>query len=126
MIRSDENRQYIPGIASDWEVSGDGSTWTFTIRDDALFHDGTPVTAADVEFSWLQVWGPGALEVATSATAINNAKNTEKIEQIGANQVSLTHGDVNSGFPNLMSGATCSCHGLVLPNIFGTALTFMM
>jgi peptide/nickel transport system substrate-binding protein len=118
LIRSDENRQYIPGLATDWEVSDDGLTWTFTIRDDALFHDGTPVTAADWEFTALQNWGPGALEVATSATAIAASKNVAKIELTAPNQVSITHVKVDSGFPNLMSDATGSCHGLVLPKHF--------
>ncbi len=118
LVRSDENRQAIPGIATDWQVSDDGLTWTFTIRDNAVFHDGTPVTADDVEFTWLQTWGPGALEVATSSTAINNAKNTAKIEKTGRNQVSVTHNDVASGFPSLMSDFTGSCHGLVLPKKF--------
>ena len=38
-----------PGLAESWEVSGDGLTYTFNIRE-ANFHDGTPVTANDVAF----------------------------------------------------------------------------
>jgi peptide/nickel transport system substrate-binding protein len=118
LIRSDPDRKYIPGIATDWKVSEDGKTWTVTVRDDALFHDGTPVSAADVEFTWLQSWGPGAEAVATSSTALNMARNVEKIEQIGPDQVSITTIDVDSGFPNLISDATGSCQGLVLPKRF--------
>jgi ABC-type transport system substrate-binding protein len=40
----------MPGIAESWTVNADGS-YTFTLRDDAVFHDGTPVTAEDVEYS---------------------------------------------------------------------------
>lgn len=40
-----------PRIAESYEVSGDGMTYTFHIRKDALFHDGTPVTAEDAVFS---------------------------------------------------------------------------
>ena len=43
--------EFVPKLATDWEVSADGLTWTMTIRDDAVFHDGTPVTADDVAFS---------------------------------------------------------------------------
>ena len=43
--------EFVPKLATDWEVSADGLTWTMTIRDDAVFHDGTPVTAEDVAFS---------------------------------------------------------------------------
>jgi peptide/nickel transport system substrate-binding protein len=41
-----------PGLAEDWEVSEDGLTWTFTIRDDATWHDGEPVTAHDIAFTY--------------------------------------------------------------------------
>ena len=40
-----------PDLAT-WEVSGDGTVYTFSIKDGAQFHDGTPVTAQDFIFSW--------------------------------------------------------------------------
>ncbi|MGE4249207.1 MAG: ABC transporter substrate-binding protein [Parvibaculaceae bacterium] len=40
-----------PGIAESWTVSPDGKEYSFKLRPDAKFSDGTPVTAADVEFS---------------------------------------------------------------------------
>ena len=39
-----------PDLAT-WEVSEDGTIYTFTIKENAQFHDGTPVTAQDVVFS---------------------------------------------------------------------------
>lgn len=41
-----------PDLASDWTVSSDGLTYTFTIRRQARFHNGTPLTATDVAWSW--------------------------------------------------------------------------
>ena len=38
-------------IAESYEVSEDGTAYTFHLRQDATFHDGTPITAADVKFS---------------------------------------------------------------------------
>lgn len=38
-----------PALAERWESSTDGSTWTFYLREGAVFHDGSPVTGADVE-----------------------------------------------------------------------------
>lgn len=38
-------------IAESYEISEDGLDYTFTIRQDATFHDGTPITAEDVVFS---------------------------------------------------------------------------
>ena len=40
-----------PDLAT-WDVSEDGAVYTFTIKDGAQFHDGTPVTAQDIIFSW--------------------------------------------------------------------------
>lgn len=39
-------------LAEEYEVSGDGLTYTFTLRDDATFHDGSNVTAQDVVYSY--------------------------------------------------------------------------
>jgi peptide/nickel transport system substrate-binding protein len=41
----------IPWLASDYTVSDDGLTWTFTLQPDAMWHDGEPVTAEDVAFT---------------------------------------------------------------------------
>lgn len=46
---------YVPELATDWSVSEDGLTWTMTLVDDAVFHDGTPLTSEDVKFS-LELW----------------------------------------------------------------------
>jgi peptide/nickel transport system substrate-binding protein len=40
--------ELIPGIAEKWEVSSDGSTWTFYLKKNVAFCDGTPVKAEDV------------------------------------------------------------------------------
>ena len=40
------------GLATDWTVSDDGLTWTFTIRKNAKWSDGVPLTAKDVAFTY--------------------------------------------------------------------------
>lgn len=39
------------GLADSWEVADDGVTYTFYLNQDAVWHDGTPLTSADVVFS---------------------------------------------------------------------------
>lgn len=41
-----------PGLAEKWEISKDGRTFTFFLRKGAKWHDGKPVTAEDVKFSY--------------------------------------------------------------------------
>lgn len=48
-----------PWLASSWELSADGSTLRFTLRDDVAWHDGTPVSADDVAFTFLRASDPG-------------------------------------------------------------------
>ena len=40
------------GLATDWTVSDDGLTWTFTHPQNAKWHDGVPLTAKDVAFTY--------------------------------------------------------------------------
>jgi len=47
----DTNNKTVPGAATDWSLSDDGLTWTFNLRKDGMWSDGSPVTAADFEYS---------------------------------------------------------------------------
>ncbi|MDO4198522.1 MAG: ABC transporter substrate-binding protein [Erysipelotrichaceae bacterium] len=42
----------VPSIAESWDISDDGLTVTFHLRNDAKWSDGTPVTAADFVYAW--------------------------------------------------------------------------
>ncbi len=47
-----------PAMAERFEVSPDGKTYTFHIRQDAVWSDGSPVTAGDFDFSWKRMLHP--------------------------------------------------------------------
>lgn len=47
-----------PALAEAWQISDDGRTYSFTLRDGATFHDGNPVTAADVKWNWTRRMDP--------------------------------------------------------------------
>src|SRR5256885_10265323 len=49
-----------PGLAESWTVSKDGTAYEFLIRRNARFHNGDPVTAEDVKFSFERYTGGGA------------------------------------------------------------------
>lgn len=53
LVTLDTNLEVKPDIAQSWKVSNDGKTYTFTLRDDVVFHTGNTrrVTAEDVKYS---------------------------------------------------------------------------
>ncbi|RJT28074.1 peptide ABC transporter substrate-binding protein [Buttiauxella izardii] len=57
LVNQNEKGQLEPGVATKWQ-SNDNRTWTFTLRDDARWSDGTPVTAQDFVYSWQRLVDP--------------------------------------------------------------------
>lgn len=51
LYKPDSEGNLIPAVASDYTMSEDGLVYTFTLRDGIKFHNGNPVTAADVKYS---------------------------------------------------------------------------
>ena len=51
LVRSDANWKFHPYLATSWTTAADGLSVTFKLRTDATFHDGKPITSADVKFS---------------------------------------------------------------------------
>ena len=50
--RGKEEGEIIPGIAKEWTNDKESNSWTFVLRDDAKWVDGTPVTTDDFLFAW--------------------------------------------------------------------------
>jgi len=57
LFTEDPNGEPVPGMAESWEVSEDGLTWTFHLRE-AVWSDGEPVTADDFVFAWRRIADP--------------------------------------------------------------------
>ncbi len=75
LLTFDQNDQPIPAVAKDYTVSEDGLTYTFNLRDDAVWQDGVKVTAKDFEYAWTQLLNPElACQYAEMAFCIKNAK----------------------------------------------------
>lgn len=51
LVKAGPDGSLIPAVASDYELSKDATTYTFTLREGVTFHDGKPVTAEDVVYS---------------------------------------------------------------------------
>ncbi|WP_114392266.1 peptide ABC transporter substrate-binding protein [Oleisolibacter albus] len=79
----------IPGVAERWEISADGLVYTFFLRADSVWSDGTPVTAEDFVFAWRRLVDPKTtsdyayfLWPVKNAEAISNGK--APLEALGA------------------------------------------
>ncbi|MEW7314937.1 ABC transporter substrate-binding protein [Buttiauxella gaviniae] len=57
LVNQNEKGELEPGVATKWQ-SNDNRTWTFTLRDNARWSDGTPVTAQDFVYSWQRLVDP--------------------------------------------------------------------
>ncbi|MBQ9351550.1 peptide ABC transporter substrate-binding protein [Phyllobacterium sp.] len=69
----------IPGAAESWTVSDDGTVYTFKLRANANWSDGTPVTAEDFVFSYRRIEDPKT--AAKYANILYPIKNAEKINK---------------------------------------------
>jgi peptide/nickel transport system substrate-binding protein len=85
-----------PGLAAAWEVSPDGKRWTFHLRDQVTFHDGSPLDAAAVVFSFQRLldahhpsfipgddgnYWRGLFKVVTHVTAVDRSTVAIDIER---------------------------------------------
>ncbi len=50
-----ETYEIVPGLAESWEISDDGTTYTFHLREGVTWHDGEPFTAEDVVFTYNEI-----------------------------------------------------------------------
>jgi len=58
LVRFGEELEPAPDIAERWDITNGGRTYTFYLRQDVKFHDGSPVTASDFKYSWERACAP--------------------------------------------------------------------
>ena len=58
LVAFDPDLNLIPDLAESWEISDDGTVYTFKIRDNAVFHDGKKVTSDDFKWSFQRAANP--------------------------------------------------------------------
>jgi peptide/nickel transport system substrate-binding protein len=58
LMRSNEDGEFLPDLAESYTVSENGLIYTFTLKDEVSFHDGTKVTSEDIIFTIRQIQDP--------------------------------------------------------------------
>lgn len=93
-----EGKTLVPDLAESWQVSPDGRSYTFKVRREARFHDGTPWTADDMQFNLQRIVTPLKGDVGQMAWAL--APVTQSIEKIDDSTVRVS---LKSAFAPLLS-----------------------
>lgn len=65
-----ETQEFDPDLAESWEAAPDGNSYTFVIRRDAKWHDGEPVTANDIAFTYRLALNPATQSKQTGKLAL--------------------------------------------------------
>jgi peptide/nickel transport system substrate-binding protein len=91
--------EILPELATEWEMSDDGTSYTFTLREGVTFHDGTTLDAAAVKFSLDRVRDPES--GAPAATAL---KVIEDIEVVDPQTVQITLSAPSTPFLTQLAG----------------------
>jgi len=79
LIYQDENQRLIPGLAVSWEAIDD-LTWEFKLREGVTFHDGNPLTADDVVFSFERA--PDVPNSPSSFGTVTKGKTAVKVDDL--------------------------------------------
>ncbi|MBD9185338.1 MAG: peptide ABC transporter substrate-binding protein [Clostridiales bacterium] len=80
LTQMDADGAAVPAIAEKWDISDDGTVYTFHLREDAKWSNGTPVTANDFVFAWQRAVDPAmASEYSYMLSDIGQVKNAAAI-----------------------------------------------
>lgn len=76
LVSYDEDFQPQPDLALSWEIEEDGALYRFALRDDVVWHDGTPFTSADVAYTFENVLTEFHSRTAASVGALLESVDT--------------------------------------------------
>lgn len=94
----DAENQVVPGLAKDWTFDEESLTYAFHLRDGLTFHDGEPLTSADVKFTLEAI-----LDEENQSEIISNYTDIEEINCPDALTVEIKLSQINVAFPDYMS-----------------------
>jgi len=100
LVRYDPTFEIEPALATSWETSADGLTWTFKLRSGVTFHDGSTFTAKDVVYSFGEILKPANGYMGSKALSF-----IAKVTSVNANTVQMTLKQPNMDFLILLADA---------------------
>ena len=109
LVNLDASFQPIPELAKSWSVSDDGLTWTFNLEEGVTFHDGKPMTAKDVVYSFRRLLDPAVGSPATSVLGFLDPKGINAVDDL---TVTFKTPTVVADLPTVLSIK----YGMVVPD----------
>ena len=110
LVELDQNLDIVPGLAESWEISEDGMTVTFDLREGVTCHDGTPMTSADVKASLdailLEETGAVARAAISSISSVDTPDDTTVVLNLSTPDAGLLAGLVGPNVGIVPAGAT--------------------
>ena len=110
--RLDQDQKPIPAPAEGVEISSDGLTYTFTLRDGVQWSNGDPVTSQDFKYAWLKVLDPetAATYAYIISTFVKGADeyNTEEGEPGGCRDRDAGRQDADASSSSPSRRSSCS------------------
>lgn len=94
----DAQNEVVAGLAKDWSFDEDSLTYTFHLRKGLTFHDGEPLTSADVKFTIESI-----LDEKNRSEIRSNYTDVEKIDCPDSTTVKIKLSQPNVAFPDYMS-----------------------
>jgi ABC-type oligopeptide transport system, periplasmic component len=116
LTNQDAHGKIVPGVALSWS-SNDNKTWIFTLRKDARWSNGDPVTAQDFVYSWQRLVDPKNSSPFAWFAALSGMENAEAItkgqmspDKLGVTATDATHLKVTLSrpvpwFPSMVANA---------------------
>lgn len=97
LVSLGEEGRIVPALATAWAANDDATAWTFTLREGVIFHNGQPLTSADVAYSFQRILDPAVEAPAAATLGI-----IDRIETPDAGTVVFQLGQPHADFPALL------------------------
>ena len=115
-VNDDGSTQLVNGLAEDYSISNDGLTYSFTIRDDAFFSDGTKVKASDVAFTFTRMLtDPNSVQTdfadmiyGARALMVGEVDELKGVRVIDDNHLQITLTEPYAGYLYELATPSCS------------------
>lgn len=101
LTQFDAELEVVPSLAEEWEVSDDGLTYTFELRDDVTFSDGSTFDSEDVVFSYESI-----MDEETAAVSANSLASVDKVTAVDEDTVEITLSSPDASLPSKLASTT--------------------